>query len=102
MKSEWITRKGVKRFHLHDGNFRDDFASLKSEADSVHGEVMKHPVDSVLKPVDVRSTAGSKEIVDLLRAAVSESKPFIRRVSAIGVTGVRNVIMSLTNLKKNY
>lgn len=92
MKSEWITHKDVRIFHLHLDHFGDDSDGLQKEVDECHEVVMKQPLDSVLELVDVTGTTGSMKNVDIFRTAVGESRPHTRRMAVIGVTGVRNII----------
>jgi hypothetical protein len=92
MKSVWITHKGVRILHLHYDHFGDDSAALQSEVDQGHHEVMKQPLNSVLELVDLTDTVGSKKNVEILRAAVAESKAHIRKVAVIGITGIRLLI----------
>lgn len=44
---------------------------------------MKQPLDSVMKLVNGRNSIGSKDIVNLLKTAISESKPHIRKVAVL-------------------
>ncbi len=92
VKSEWITHKNVRIFHLRLDHFGDDSAELQKEVDACHEVVMRQPLDSVLELVDVTGTTGSMKNVDIFRTAVGESRPHTRRMAVIGITGVRHII----------
>jgi hypothetical protein len=93
MKSLWITHKGAQILHLHYDHFGDDSDALQAEVNEGHHEVMKQPLNSVLELVDLTDTVGSKRNVEILKAAVAESKAHIRKVAVIGISGIRQLIV---------
>ena len=92
MKSEWITHKGVRIFHLRYDCFGDDSEGLGKEVGESIVEAMKEPPDSILELVDVTDTTGSRKNVEILRDAANQCKSRIRKVAVLGISGVRQLI----------
>lgn len=92
MKSKWITYKGKQLLYGDYSGFGRDVQALQQENDAVDAIVCQMPEGSVLSITDVRDSVGTMEAVEVLKKSSARTKPYIRKIAVVGVTGVRRIL----------
>lgn len=92
MQSKWIFYKGEKIIYADYSGFNTDVKAFQMENDAVDAIVCQQAADSVLCIVDVRDTVASTEAVAIIKNSAKRTKPYMRKVAVVGVTGVRRVL----------
>ena len=88
MKSEWINYKGKKIFYVNCSHL--DPKSLAVEFEAVEKIITAEPLNSVLILTDVRGFITSPAALDAFKQSTARLKKYIRKETAIGITGVKN------------
>jgi len=97
MQSEWITHKGKRIFCSNLSGFHTDVEALGAEIDAAGAAICQQPENSVLVLVDVQSSVGSTEAVQLLKDSALRTKKYVRKTATIGVSGFRKVLLNAIN-----
>lgn len=92
MKSKWITYKGVKIMLTDYSDFKNDTQALQMENDAADAVICQQLEGSVLCLVDIRETVGSSDAVAIMKNSAKRTKPYIRKMAVVGVTGVKRIL----------
>ncbi|MFH1460261.1 MAG: STAS/SEC14 domain-containing protein [Candidatus Omnitrophota bacterium] len=93
MKSEWIEHDGKKILFAKYCDFGTDLDSLKIEVEQCDQIALAQAPHSLLLLVDVRKTTETPEIKAFIKKSAAKTKNNMKKIAALGVSGVRLVIM---------
>ncbi len=93
MKSTWLVHKGARIQYADYSGFHANLEGLKAEVEYAGEQTFKEPFSSVLSLVNVTDTNGTQEIVEYLKNATVRTKPYVRRMAVVGVSGYRKILL---------
>ena len=67
-------------------------AMMTAVAEEGHRMIAREPLNSVLTLSDVSGAAFDQESVEVLKAKVAASAPYVKRAAVIGITGLQRLI----------
>lgn len=95
MKSKWITYKGKKIMLTDYSGVKTDKTSIQAlqmENDAADAVICEQLEGSVLCLVDIRDSVGSSDVVAIMKNSAKRTKPYIRKMAVVGVTGVKRIL----------
>jgi len=92
MKSKWIIYKGAKIIYADYSGFKNDVQALQMENDAADAVICQQAENSVLCLVDVRESVGSSDAVAVMKNSAKRTKPYVRKMAVVGVTGVKRIL----------
>ena len=93
MKSSWETHKGKRYFFARYTDL--DIEGVKKEVPEVEEVVKREPLESVLLLIDTKGTVISPDALVYFKNTSKNSKPYMKKVAIMGMTGVRQLIVDL-------
>lgn len=71
---------------------KTDIQALQMENDAADAVICQQLEGSVLCLVDIRDSVGSSEVVAIMKNSAKRTKPYIRKMAVVGVTGVKRIL----------
>ena len=95
---KWIEHKKIPILFADYSNFENPEQTIKT-IQRVTNYIIKLGYKEILMLIDVRNSfADEKKVVDTLKNASKETKPYLRKVAVVGVTSTQEFILKIINM----